>query len=200
MLELWNGASRGGPDNASFDDFSLTRGACATQPPPESYSVPYNEQLEAGAGGWADQSGQPPALATDATSSAGATVMAVTRSASGGDYFSPWIAVTGGESYCASVALKWAGTGGTPFVAIQPSTSVPVWIMGSVGYTDPWGPVLPVTPAPDWQRLGVTVTLPASETQARFVLELWNGASRGGPDSASFDDFSLTSGPCPPLP
>jgi hypothetical protein len=103
--------------------------------------------------------------------------------------------VTAGETYCATLGLKWAGTGATPFVAIQPSTStVPIWIIGSEGYSDAWGPVLPVTPSANWQQLGVTVTMPADTTQARFAVELFGGS--GGANEASFDGFSLTSGAC----
>jgi alpha-L-rhamnosidase len=122
--------------------------------------------------------------------------MNVTRAASGGDYFSPWIAVTGGQTYCAKTALKWAGTGGMPFVAVQVSTS-PIWLIGGAGYSDAFGPVQVVSANnPGWQQFQTTLAMPASATQLRFAVELYGGAALPGANAAYFDGFSLTGGAC----
>ena len=189
--ELYAGAAKGGSNLAYFDAFSLTSGSCVT-----SLSVPYTEQFESGAGNWADLSGSAPSLANDSSSPAGPTVMSVTRAASGGDYFSPWIAVTGGQTYCAKTALRWAGTGGMPFVAVQVSTS-PVWVIGGAGYSDAFGPVQVVSASnPGWQQFQTTLVVPESATQLRFAVELFAGAALPGANAAYFDGFSLTSGAC----
>ena len=125
--------------------------------------------------------------------------MSVTRTASGGDYFSPWIGVTGGQTYCAKTALKWAGTGGMPFVAVVLSTAptAPIWLIGGAGYSDAFGPVQTVSASnPGWQQFQSTLAMPASVTQLRFAVELYPGAGLPGDNAASFDGFSLTSGAC----
>jgi hypothetical protein len=120
----------------------------------------------------------------------------VSRTASGGDYFSPWIAVTGGEAYCASLSLRWAGTGAMPFIGVQLTNTAPIWIVGS-GYTDVWGPVREVSPSDmGWQQFGVTIQVPPGATAARFAVELWSGVVYGGENGARFDGFALTAGAC----
>jgi len=194
-VELYAGAGLPGNNAAYFDGFSLTSGACAR-------SVPYSEQFESGAGNWADLSGNAPSLASDSTSPAGSGVMSVTRAASGGDYFSPWINVTGGQTYCAKTMLKWAGTGGMPFVAVGLSTAPtsPIWLVGASGYSDAFGPVQAVSASNHgWQQFQTTLVMPASVTQMRFAVELYAGAGLPGDNAASFDGFSLTTGGCSPI-
>jgi LmbE family N-acetylglucosaminyl deacetylase len=188
-VELYSGVSKGGSDAATFDGFSLTSGAC----------VPYSEQFESGAGSWTDQSGTAPSLTTDSSSPAGPTVMNVTRATSGGDYSSPWIGVTGGQTYCAKAAVNWQG-GGAPFVGIQPSNGPnPIWIIGAAGYADAFGPVQAVSPTQTgWQQFQYTVSMPAGATQARLAVELFSGATKASANAATFDGFSLTSGVCGP--
>ena len=96
--------------------------------------------------------------------------MSVSRTSSGGDYFSPWISLTGGQTYCAAVAIKWPGTGGMPFVGVQPSSAPhPIWIVGSAGFADAFGPVQAVSPSNSgWQQFQVSIAMPEAATQARF--------------------------------
>ncbi|MGC9984105.1 MAG: hypothetical protein ABSF35_10770, partial [Polyangia bacterium] len=65
--------------------------------------------------GWLDGNSVPPTLVTDSTAPSGQPVMEVTRDTVGGDYFSPWTLVTGGNTYCVSANIRWVG-GGIPFV------------------------------------------------------------------------------------
>ena len=189
-VELFSGESKPGENLAYFDGFAITEGACV-------YSIPYVEQFESGTGGWSDRSGASATLASDGTSPAGASVLSVARATGGGDYFSPAITVTGGQTYCVSAALKWSG-GGTPFVGLQPSTStVPYWLIGASGYQDAFGPVQAVsTSETGWQQFQYTVVMPAEATQARLNVELFSGVTKPGENAASFDGFSLTSGAC----
>ena len=120
------------------------------------------------------------------------------RAASGGDYFSRAITVTGGQTYCVSAALKWSG-GGTPFVGLQPSTSTwPIWLIGASGYTDIFGPVQAVSASETgWQQFQYTVVMPAEATQARLTVELSGFATIPGADLGYFDDIRLVDGSCP---
>ena len=206
-VELFSGETKPGADLAYFDGFAITEGACA--PPtsdagvsadssvPPIYSIPYVEQFESGTGGWADKLGANATLASDGTSPAGSAVLSVARATGGGDYFSPAITVTGGQTYCVSAALKWLG-GGTPFVGLQPSTStVPIWLIGASGYQDAFGPVQAVSVSETgWQEFQYTVVMPAEATQAWLNVELFSGETKPGADLAYFDGFSLTSGVC----
>jgi hypothetical protein len=88
-----------------------------------SGGVLYSEDFESGTGGWTDSHHRPPELLKDASSPAGPIVMSIARTGSHGEYFSPWIALTGGEIYCARAAIKWSGKGGEPRVGIQPSSN-----------------------------------------------------------------------------
>jgi hypothetical protein len=200
VVELFGGMMLPGENGASFDGFSLTSGECVTPSP--TPVVPYSEEFESGAGGWADGSGTAPVLASDGTSPAGPGVMTVARATTGGDYTSPWIGLTGGPVYCAAMAVKWAGTGATPFIGVQTATATEaravVWIGGGGGYVDSFGPVQAVDPNnPDWQQLQTTLTLSEDTSLARFVVELYGGMMLPGENGASFDGFSLTSGACP---
>jgi LmbE family N-acetylglucosaminyl deacetylase len=206
-VELFAGAVLPGANAAAFDGFSVDVGACQSTPTDggPSDSVPdsapssnlYTAQFESGPGGWADGSGTAPTLGVDGTSSFGPAVMSVTRTGDGGDYFSPWIEVTGSQTYCAKSALKWAGTGGMPFIAIQPSYTGPIWIVGSAGYIDAFGPVQAVSSSTAaWQQFQTTFVAPQAATQVRFAVELFAGGVLPGANSASFDGFSLTQGAC----
>jgi hypothetical protein len=94
--------------------------------------------------------------------------------------------------------LKWAGTGGMPFIDVQPSTAAgPIWIVGGAGYSDAIGPLLPVDPNnPNWQTFQLTMTLAPEATQLRFAVELYGGLAYPGNNAATFDGFTLSQGVC----
>ena len=193
VSELYNGSSKGGSDLAYLDDIGIAAGACAAA----AASVPYVQDWESGTGGWMDRTGNPPTLATDGTSPSGSAVQSIDRATSGGDYSSPWINVTAGQTYCVTVALKWLG-GGAPFVGLQPSNaSGPVWIVGASGYADAFGPVQAVSASEaGWQQFQYTVVMPAGATQARLWVELFSGESKDGANQAYFDGFGITQDAC----
>jgi hypothetical protein len=204
--ELWSGASKGGGDLAYLDDIGIARGACATpaidggtaDAGGTSSSVVYAQDWESGTGGWMDKVGGLPTLVADGTSPFGSTVQSIDRATSAGDYSSPWFGVTGGQSYCVSAAVKWGGTGATPFIGLQPSSAAaPVWIVGGTGYADAFGPVQVVSPSnSDWQQFQYTVAMPAGATQARLWVELFSGESTAGANQAYFDGFAIANGAC----
>jgi len=76
--ELWEGGSKGGDPLAYFDHIAFNAGPC--------FAVPYAEDWEVGVRGWADLGGQPPTLASDATSPYGPSVQSINRP--------PWVGTT----------------------------------------------------------------------------------------------------------
>ena len=166
-------------------------------------SIDTGPQLDAGTDtiptsfeGWMDGNSVPPTLLTDSTAPSGQPVMQVTRNTAGGDYFSPWTAVTGGNTYCVSANIRWAG-GSVPFVGIDTTGTWVNWLMGSA-YTDPvFGAtrVVSVT-ASGWQSLSRQIVMPAGATQARLSVELWDGEMKPGADEAYFDSVQIVGGSC----
>jgi predicted MPP superfamily phosphohydrolase len=191
--ELWAGGAKGGSDLAYFDGLSLTSGACA------GVALPYLQNWELGTGGWADMGGLAPTLGADASSPSGSAVQDLSRTGSGGDYFSPVIDVTEGHNYCVKAAIKWT-SGGAPFVGIQPivagTSQGAYWLIGSP-FSDVLGPTTVVNPTQSgWQHLEHSVLMPAGITQVRLVDELWEGGSKGGSPQAHFDGLSIVEGEC----
>ena len=180
-VELWNGQTKAGPDEAYFDDVQIASGSCAGSAPP---------------GSWLDGNGVAATLVADGTAPSGQPVMQVTRNAAGGDYFSPWTAVTEGNRYCVSANIRWVG-GSIPFVGIDTTGTWVDWLIGAA-YTDPvFGPTTLVSAtASGWQSLSREIVMPAGATQARLSVELWNGETKAGPDEAYFDDVHIAAGSC----
>jgi len=104
------GGEQGGDPLAYFDHIAFNAGPC--------FAVPYAEDWEVGVRGWTDLGGQPPTLASDATSPYGHSVQQIDRATAGGDYFSPPLDVTGGQTYCVRAAINWL-SGAAPFVGIE---------------------------------------------------------------------------------
>jgi hypothetical protein len=187
--ELWAGGAKAGSDLVYFDGLAITSGACT------SATVSYLENWESGPDGWADMSSQAPTLATDATSPGGPAVQALSRTGSGGDYFSPAINVTGGQTYCVQAAIRWE-SGGAPFVGLElindGASQGVEWLIGDAMFT-----TTPVSSTnTGWQVLAHTVVLPAGTTQVRLTDELYGGSSKGGSDLAYFDGIGISSGAC----
>jgi hypothetical protein len=182
-IELWDGETKAGADEAYFDSVQIVSGSCAESPPPAS---------------WLDGSGVAATLVPDNTAPSGQPVMQVTRDTAGGDYFSPWAAVTGGNTYCVSANIRWVG-GSAPFVGID--TTGVNWLMGSA-YTDPvFGATTVVSAtASGWQSLSREIVMPAGATQARLSVELWNGQTKAGSDEAYFDNAQIAAGSCAAIP
>jgi hypothetical protein len=175
-IELWDGETRAGADEAYFDNVHIAAGSC-----------------------WVDRNGVAMTLVTDSTAPSGQPVMQVTRDTAGGDYFSPWAAVTGGNTYCVSANIRWVG-GSAPFVGIDTTGTFVNWLIGAP-YTDSvFGATTVVSAtASGWQSLSRQIVMPAGITQARLSIELWNGEMKAGTDEAYFDNINITAGSCPAI-
>jgi hypothetical protein len=176
--ELYDGAPKAGNNLAYFDGVSITAGGCASAV-------------------WVDKEGIPVVMVADPNAPSGGPVQRVDRNASGGDYFSPAITVTAGQTYCVAADIKWVG-GGTPFIGILRSNASNVeWLMGSA-YTDAYGPTTVVDPiSTGWQHLTHQIVMPAETTQVQLVNELFGDVSKAGASLAYFDGVSIGTGACP---
>jgi len=183
-IELWDGQTKAGADEAYFDSINVASGGCAGSAPP---------------GSWVDGSEVAATLVTDSTAPSGQPVMQVTRNTAGGDYFSPWTAVTGGNTYCVSANIRWVG-GGIPFVGIDTTGTWVDWLIGAA-YTDSlFGPTTLVSATVSgWQSLSHQIVMPAVVTQARLSIELWAGQTKAGADEAYFDNVNIAAGSCPAI-
>lgn len=191
--ELWPGSVKTGANLSYFDGFSIDKGQCAP--------VPYSQNWELGLGSWKDPTGPVPTLVTDVSSPSGQNVQQITQTTNGGNFFSPFVDVVGGQSYCVRAKIKWVG-GAAPFVGIQQyadhNSQGITWLIGSE-YTDS----LTTTTALNrtnagWQEFAETLDLSLSTTRVRVVDELWAGNSKSGSSLAYFDGFSIDAGRCTP--
>ncbi|MGA7743968.1 MAG: hypothetical protein WCE40_19235, partial [Polyangia bacterium] len=180
-IELWDGQTKAGADEAYFDSVNIASGGCAGSAPP---------------GSWLDGGGVAATLVTDGTAPSGQPVMQVTRDTAGGDYFSPWTTVTAGNTYCVSANIRWVG-GSIPFVGIDTTGTWVDWLMGAA-YTDSlFGPTTLVSATVSgWQSLSRQIVMPAGVTQARLSIELWGGQTKAGADEAYFDNVNIAAGSC----
>ncbi|HEV2756944.1 MAG TPA: endonuclease/exonuclease/phosphatase family protein [Actinomycetota bacterium] len=135
------------------------------------------------------------------------TAQAISRVASGGDYFSPPIELTGGQPYCFGGSIKWIG-GGWPFIGFDNygadgSFLGETWVIGQPDYPaglaqSDAGTLTPVRDsALGWYRYQKTVVVSADTTHVRLKDELFDYVGKPGEDSGLFDDLTIDSGPCP---
>ena len=167
----------------------------------ESPAIPYTQDWEAGDGNWSSVNGGAVTLASDATSPAGPAVQQLDRATFGGDYFSPYLPIVGGQAYCVSAKIKWIG-GAAPFVGIERfsgDTSLGVnWLFGTA-YTDARGSTQAIgSSETGWQDLSRTVVIPAGTTQIRFTDELYVDSTKDGPHLGYIDGLSIANGACSP--
>jgi len=166
---------------------------------PESLDIPYTQDWEAGAGDWSSAQGEAVTLTSDATSPAGSSVQQLDRATSGGDYFSPYLPIVGGQTYCVSAKIKWV-SGAAPFVGLERlagTVSKGVsWLFGAA-YTDMNGSTQEISSTPlGWQNPSRTVVIPAGVTRVRLIDELYVNSSKGGVSLSYFDGLSITDGAC----
>ena len=176
----------------------LVAGAVASAAPT------YLQDWESGVAGWASKHGSsdPVVLVTDPTSPAGSMVHKVTRTDSGGNYFSPIIPLIPGQKYVLGAWINWV-SGGTPFIGVYMRDAAgnivqPEWLIGQSGYpTGDGTTVTPVDPNAQgwtWYQKSFIANPDVVTTQIRTELF---GAGKGGNPLAFFDGIQITQVPVP---
>jgi hypothetical protein len=165
----------------------------------------YLQDWESGVGGWFGRlgAGDPVPLAQDPSAPSPTTVQQITRSYSGGDYFSPLIPLQGGHTYCISGWVRWVG-GGWPFIGIDNYNASGEalgenWLIGLEGHPTGYGDTVTPVPADTtyWHQYRKTITLRSDTVSVRMKDELWDHSVKPGGDLGFFDDLTVNDGPCP---
>jgi hypothetical protein len=167
----------------------------------------YEQNWESGAAGWLGKLGDQPIISIDPTAPSPPHAQVINRVAGGGDYFSPAIPVTAGNTYCVAAWINWTG-GGWPslgFNRLDQAGGIiqENWMMGGPpGTSDNLGGVIVTVPqtAVGWNWYARSVTMPSGTAFIRLKNEAFSGAGKAGATLSSFDDIALLNGPCPAAP
>jgi hypothetical protein len=167
-------------------------------------AVEYIQDWESGAAGWYSKHGSsdPVTIIFNSEAPSPTMVQQITRMDSWGNYFSPLIPITPGETCCIGGWINWV-SGGWPFIGFYQYSSdqeflSPVWLIGQPGYNTGLGDIVtPVPVADGWHWYEKTVTIDEGTAYIRLMNELFNSpsATRGGLPLAYFDDITITPEP-----
>ncbi|MDP6716585.1 MAG: hypothetical protein QF368_18440, partial [SAR202 cluster bacterium] len=165
----------------------------------------YIQDWENGPQGWFGKHGpnDPVVLVDDPTAPSGSMVQQLTRRTGAGDYFSPLIPVTSGQTYCAGAWIKWL-SGARPFVGFDGydhgRRDGRYWLIGREGYGSSLGGNDTVTPVladiDEWRWHEKQFTIGFGDSLIRLTNELSGETVKPGPDLAYFDDLSVRLGQC----
>ena len=182
-------------------------GPAVIGPPPGLGTLRHLETFEAAQTGWFSKHGtsDPVTFVVDASAPSPTHVQQVARLDSGGNYYSPFVDLPGGQTYCVAGWINWE-SGGWPFIGIDKYSATggalgENWLIGTDGFPagNVGGGSVTAVPADaiGWHWYNRTINLPAGTAKVRLKTELWNGASKGGAPLGWFDDIAIFDGACP---